>query len=134
MVAGTLGSLDKAGATKMAQISTTAGIDTSKAKLDAAVYGRTERWQVDNTPAGWRRLAAELSKAGMTRIGIEATGGYERGVVGYLRDKGFSVLVLQPMQVKAYARMHLHRAKNDKLDAALIAACAASIDQPRTRA
>ena len=53
-------------------------------------------------------------------------------MVGYLRDKGFSVLVLQPMQVKAYARMHLHRAKNDKLDAALIAACAASIDQPET--
>lgn len=131
MVAGTLGSLDKAGATKMAQISTTAGIDTSKAKLDVAMYGRTERWQVDNAPVGWRRLAAELAKAGVTRIGIEATGGYERGAVGHLRDKGFCVLVLRPMQVKAYARMHLHRAKNHKLDATLIAACAASIDQPR---
>jgi transposase len=48
-----------------------------------------------------------------------------------LRDKGFVVLVLQPIQVKAYARVHLRRAKNDKLDTALIAACAATIDRPR---
>jgi transposase len=41
------------------------------------------------------------------------------------------VLVLQPMQVKAFGRVHLRRAKNDALDAALIAACAATLDQPR---
>ena len=52
-------------------------------------------------------------------------------MVGYLRDKDFTVLVLQPLQVKAYARVHLRRAKNDKLDAVLIAACTATIDQPR---
>jgi transposase len=130
MVAGTHGSLNKAGSTKMTQISTTAGIDTAKAKLDIAVHGG-EHWQVDNTSVGWRRLAADLSKAGVIRVGIEASGGYESGVVGYLRDKGFAVLVLQPLQVKAYARVHLRRAKNDKLDAALIAACTATIDQPR---
>ncbi len=131
MVAGTHGSLNKAGSTKMTQNSTTAGIDTSKAKLDIAVHGRTERWQVDNAVFGWRRLAADLSRAGVTRVGIEASGGYESGVVGYLRDKGFVVLMLQPIQVKAYARVHLRRAKNDKLDAALIAACAATIERPR---
>ena len=131
MVAGTTGSFNKAGSTKMTQISRTAGIDTSKAKLDIAVDGGGERWQVDNSSGGWRRLAAELSNAGVTRIGIEASGGYESGVVGALRDKGFIVLVLQPIQVKAYARVHLRRAKNDKLDAVLIAACTATIDQPR---
>ena len=131
MVAGTHGSLNKAGSTKMTQISTTAGIDTSKAKLDVALHGRAEHWQVDNILVGWRRLAADLSKAGVTRVGIEASGGYECGVVGYLRDKGFVVLLLQPIQVKAYARVHLRRAKNDKLDAVLIAACTATIDQPR---
>ena len=125
-----LGSLHKAGSTKMTNISTTAGIDTSKAKLDVAVHGRAERWQVDNTPAGWRHLAAVFGKAGVTRVGIEATGGYERGVVAYLRDQGFTVLVLQPIQVRAYARMRLRRAKNDKLDATLIAACAAEIEEP----
>jgi transposase len=47
-----------------------------------------------------------------------------------LRERGFTVLVLQPMQVKAYARMHLRRAKNDAIDAALIAACADAIEPP----
>jgi hypothetical protein len=63
-----LGSLHKAGSTKMTQtITTTAGIDTSKAKLDVAVHGRTERWQVDNTSRGWQRLAANLAKTGVRR-------------------------------------------------------------------
>jgi transposase len=110
---------------------TTAGIDTSKAKLDIAVHDRTERWQVANKLSGWRTLVADLAKAGVTRVGIEATGGYERGVVEHLRSAGFTVLVLQPMQVKAFGRVHLRRAKNDALDAMLIAACAAGLDQPR---
>jgi transposase len=127
-----LGSLYKAGSKKMTQINTTtAGIDTSKAKLDIAVHDRTERWQVANARAGWRTLVTNLTKAGVTRVGIEATGGYERGVVNHLRAAGFTVLVLQPMQVKAFGRVHLRRAKNDALDAVLIAACAASLDQPR---
>jgi transposase len=110
---------------------TTAGIDTSKLKLDIAVHGRTERWQVANVLSGWRVLAANLAKVGVTRVGIEATGGYERGVVEHLRAAGFTVLVLQPIQVKAFGRVHLRRAKNDALDAVLIAACAATLNQPR---
>jgi transposase len=109
----------------------TAGIDTSKAKLDIAVHGRTERWQVANALPGWRMLVANLAKVGVTRVGIEATGGYERGVVEHLRAAGFTVLVLQPIQVKAFGRVHLRRAKNDALDTELIAACTAAIDQPR---
>jgi transposase len=108
----------------------TAGIDTSKGKLDIAIDGSTTCWQVENTAIGWRHVAERLAAAGVTRVGIEATGGYERGVVRYLREKGFTVLVLQPAQVKAYARMHLRRAKNDKIDAALIAACAAGLEAP----
>jgi transposase len=127
-----LGSLYKAGSTKMTQTNiTTAGIDTSKLKLDIAVHQRTERWQVTNTLPGWRTLTTNLAKAGITRVGIEATGGYERGVVEHLRAAGFTVLVLQPLQVKAFGRVHLRRAKNDALDAVLIAACAATLDQPR---
>ena len=110
---------------------TTAGIDTSKLKLDIAVHGRTEGWQVANALPGWRALAANLAKTGVTRVGIEATGGYERGVVQHLRTAGLTVLVLQPMQVKAFGRVHLRRAKNDALDAVLIAACTATLDQPR---
>jgi transposase len=107
---------------------TTAGIDTSKGKLDIAIHGRSERWQVANQRPGWQALAGKLAKAGVARIGIEATGGYERGVVAHLRAAGFTVLVLQPTQVKAFGRIHLRRAKNDALDAVLIAACAAVLD------
>lgn len=111
-------------------IMTTAGIDTSKDTLDIAVHGRPGRWRFDNDVSGWRVLAATLTKAGVRRVGIEATGGYERGVTKHLRAAGFTVLVLQPIQVRAYARFCLRRAKNDVLDAALIAACAADLDPP----
>jgi transposase len=110
---------------------TTAGIDTSKGKLDIAVHGRAEQWQVANTLPGWRILTNKLTKAGVSRVGIEATGGYECGAVQYLRAAGFTVQVLQPVQVKAFGRMHLRRAKNDALDAVMIAACTAALDQVR---
>ena len=109
----------------MSKITTrTAGIDTSKARLDVAVDGQAGTWRVENAPAGWRRLAGEPCKAGVGRVGIEASGGYERGVVAHLRTAGLSVLLLQPVQVRAYAKAHLRRAKNDTLDARLIAAFA----------
>ncbi|WP_439358349.1 IS110 family transposase [Bradyrhizobium sp. DASA03007] len=117
----------------MAQTSTTtAGIDTSKAKLDIVVHGRDEGWEVANDLPGWRKLVQLLTKAGVKRVGIEATGGYERGVVEHLRAAGVIVLVLQPIQVKAFGRSRLRRAKNDTLDAALIAACAASLEEVRS--
>jgi transposase len=102
---------------------TTAGIDVSKVTLDVAIHGRAEISQVPNTTAGWKVLAATLGAAGVTRVGIEATGGYERGVVSQLRDKGIEVTVLQPVQVKAFGMLSLRRAKTDRIDAALIAAC-----------
>jgi transposase len=105
-----------------------AGIDTAKDNLDVALPG--QHWRVENTLRGWKRLRSDLTRAGVERVGIEATGGYERGVVGHLRAAGFTVLVLQPIQVRAFARVHLRRAKNDTLDAVLIAACAAAMQEP----
>lgn len=122
---------NKAGTTKMLNTTTTAGIDASKDTLDVAVPGLPEHWQVENASAGWRRLAKRLKERAITRAAIEASGGYERGVVAHLRGQGITVLVLQPAQVKAYARARLRRAKNDKLDAALIADCAECIGVPR---
>lgn len=106
----------------------TAGIDTAKDKLDVAVHGQTGAFTVENRPAGWKKLSARLAGAAVQRIGIEATGGYERGVSRYLRAAGFTVIVLQPLQVRAFARLHLRRAKNDRLDAVLIAACTHMLD------
>ena len=62
---------------------------------------------------------------------MEASGGYERGLASALREAGFAVAVLQPRQVRAFALFRLKRAKNDRLDAALIARCVAEIDTPR---
>ena len=107
---------------------TVAGIDTSKAKLDIAIHGSSSCWRVDNTPAGFKLLATQLATAKVSKVGIEATGGYENGVVAYLRASGLEVHVLQPMQVKALAHMKLMRAKNDRIDARLIAACTALVE------
>jgi transposase len=109
-----------------------AGIDIAKDKLDLAIHGLPIHLTVENRRPGWRRLADELAKAGVNRVGVEASGGYERGVVAHLRAAGLAVVLLQPLQVKAYARLHLRRAKNDTLDAALIAACTAALDEPHS--
>lgn len=109
-------------------ITTTAGIDTAKDKLDMAVHGQSLHLTVENQAAGWKQLTTALRRAGVGRVGIEATGGYERGVVAHLRRAGFLVIVLQPLQAKAYARLHRRRAKNDTIDAAVIAACTAMLD------
>ena len=112
----------------------TAGIDTGKDRLDVAVHGGAGPFTVDNTPAGWHSLAARLAQDGVRRVGIEATGGYERGVARHLQGAGFSVVVLQPLQVRAFAKLHLRRAKSDRIDAVLIAACTHVLDPKETKA
>lgn len=104
-----------------------AGIDTGKRKLDVAIDGRCEQLQVDNTPEGHKALMAWLRKYRVKRIGIEASGGYEQPVVAELRRMRFVVVVFQPAQVRAYAKFHSQHAKNDKIDAALIASCTAAV-------
>lgn len=103
-----------------------AGIDTGKRKLDVALDGSKKRLQVDNTAEGHEVLSAWLRQYRIKRVGIEASGGYEQAIVATLRKDHFVVIVFQPAQVRAYAKFHLQRAKNDKIDAALIAACTAA--------
>ena len=104
-----------------------AGIDTGKQMLDIAIDGVSEQLQVTNTAADHEVLADWLRRRRVKRVGIEASGGYELAVVATLRRKGFVVVVFQPAQVRAYAKFHLQRAKNDKIDAALIATCTAAV-------
>jgi transposase len=108
------------------RITICAGIDTGKRKLDVALDGRSEQRQVENTPEGYMVLVEWLQHQKVKRVGIEASGGYEQAVVAELRRKRFVVVVFQPAQVRAYAVFHLQRAKNDRIDAALIAACTAA--------
>ena len=127
MVEGTKGSHHKDGSRKMSKHSMVcAGIDTGKRKLDVALNKGLAALQMDNTADGHSALSAWLRKHRVKRVGIEASGGYEQAVVSHLRGDGFVVIVFQPAQVRAYAKFHLQRAKNDKLDAALIAVCTAA--------
>jgi transposase len=128
MVDGTVGAHRKEGSRKMKKHSMVcAGIDTGKRKLDVALDARLEQLQVDNDPDGHRALSAWLRQHRVKRVGIEASGGYEQAVVAQLRRDGFVVVVFQPAQVRAYAGFVGQRAKNDKIDAKLIAACTAAV-------
>lgn len=112
----------------MTSPTTTAGIDTGKDSLDVALDTSDLALKVENSPTGWKQIVRFLKQNRVKRIGIEASGGYEQGVVAHLREQGFTVLLLQPLQVKAFARFKLRRAKNDRCDARLIAQCAASLE------
>lgn len=110
---------------------TIAGIDVGKLQLDVAVHGQVEQHRVANDATGWEALVAWLGERGVRRVGMEATGGYERGVRARLEAQGLEVVVHQPLEVKLFARLKRQRAKTDRLDAALIAAATAQVDTVR---
>jgi transposase len=105
-----------------------AGIDVGKKALDAAVLGLSEPRRTANDAAGWGELIAWLRAHQVRRVGLEATGGYERGVREALEAAGFEVVVHQPLEVRLFARVKRLRAKNDRIDAALIAQATAQVD------
>lgn len=100
-----------------------AGIDTGKAKLDIVLSPGGQELQVDNTPDGHIVLSDWLNEHRVTHAGIEASGGYEAAIVAHLRARDIAITRFQPAQVRSYAGYRLQRAKNDKIDARMIAAC-----------
>ena len=106
-----------------------AGIDVSKAKLDVALHPGGEHLVVEYTAAGLKKLDAFLIRHKAARVGFEASGGYEIRLMAHLRQHPTMAMArLQPAQVRAFARSRLQRAKNDRLDALLIAAFTASLE------
>lgn len=108
-----------------------AGIDVGKRQLDVAVYGHCDELQVANAVAGISALVAWLKAREVGRVGMEASGGYERAVRSALEAAGLEVVVHQPIEVRLFARLKRRRAKNDRLDARLIAAATAQVDTVR---
>jgi transposase len=108
-----------------------AGIDVGKRQLDAAVYGHCDEHQAANTTTGISELVAWLKAHEVGRVGMEATGGYERAVRLALEAAGFEVVVHQPIEVRLFAKLKRRRAKNDRLDARVIAAATAQVDTVR---
>jgi transposase len=108
-----------------------AGVDVGKAYLDVAVHGAEGSVRVTNAPAGLSELIAWLKDREVGRVGLEATGGYERRARAALEAAGFEVVVHQPLEVRLFARLKRLRAKNDRIDAVLIAAATAQTDAVR---
>lgn len=105
-----------------------AGVDVGKRRLDAAVHGQAEQLEVGNDQAGIGELIGWLRAREVGRVGLEASGGYERELREALSAAGFEVVVHQPLEVRLFARLKRRRAKNDRLDAALIAAATAQVE------
>lgn len=97
------------------------GIDVSKDNLDGVVLGEKQTWQVDNTPNGITCLVEQMAALRPKLIVVEATGGYQRGVVEALFQAGLSVAVVNPARVRQFARACGLLAKTDKLDAQVLA-------------
>jgi transposase len=109
-----------------------AGVDVGKAHLDVAVHGVEETVRVTNAPGGIGEMIAWLKARAVDRVGLEATGGYERAARTALEAAGFAVVVHQPLEVRLFARLKRLRAKNDRIDAQLIAMATAQLDAVRT--
>ena len=100
------------------------GIDVSKDTLDVdcARGQRKQRRSLANSPEGWQELVDWLKTMGVKQahVCLEATGRYSLGVAWALHKAGHMVSIVNPAQIRDFARTKLGRNKTDKVDAALI--------------
>lgn len=111
----------------MAQFVPSVGIDVSKDRLDVALDRSEERLSVSNDAAGWQELCRWLRRIGVRAIGIEASGGYERGAIWALLDAGLPVRSVNAWKLRQFAKATGGLAKNDRLDARAIARFVATL-------
>ena len=97
------------------------GIDVSKDQLDIMILPEQQCSSVSNDPAGWSELVEHLDGASIAAIGIEASGGYERGVMRALLAAGVPIRRINPFKLRQFARASGVLAKNDPIDARMIA-------------
>src|SRR5207245_4031370 len=100
------------------------GIDVAKAQLDIALRPSGERWAVPNDASGVMTLVDRVQALHPTLIVLEATGGLERAVTSALATAGLPVVVVNPRQVRDFARATGQLATTDALDARALAHCA----------
>ena len=109
------------------------GIDVSKAQLDVAVVPAGETTQFANTDVGLGELVAWAQTCQPQLIVLEATGGLELLATGRLTASGLAVAVVNPRQVRDFAKATGRLAKTDRIDAQLIAQFGEAIKPvPRT--
>jgi transposase len=99
------------------------GMDVAKATLDlhALTVSYPRSRQFANSPAGHRALLRWLQRLGSLHVVCEASGGYERAVVTALQQAAIAISVVNPRQVRDFARAQGRLAKTDRLDAQVLA-------------
>ena len=97
------------------------GIDVSKAHLDVYVRPSGESFRVSHDDAGFVTLIARMQPLTPTVVVLEATGGYEVTVAAALAGARLPVAVVNPRQIRDFARATGQLAKTDSLDARIIA-------------
>jgi transposase len=104
----------------------TVGIDVSKDRLDVAVHPSGEAFVVERNAAGLERLTVRLRELSPHIVALEATGGFETIAAAALAAAELPVVIVNPAQIRAFAKAIGQRAKTDPIDAAVIARFAAA--------
>ncbi len=103
------------------EVSRFVGIDVSKDKLDVCVLPGGELSEFTNDAAGIAKLVALLQQLAPVAVVLEATGGYERAALFAMQDAGLPVTLVNPRQVRDFAKGIGQLGKTDRLDAAVLA-------------
>ena len=116
----------------MAEVTRFVGIDVSKAQLDVALGDNEGTFSIANDEHGIRELLKRLTP-GADLVILEATGGLEVAVAGALATAGIAVAVVNPRQVREFARATGRLAKTDRLDAQVLARFGEAVKPPVRR-
>lgn len=106
------------------------GIDVAKDELQVAVYPSGETWQTAYDEAGLEQLVARLNQAQPELIVLEATGGLEVPLAAALCSAGLRAVVVNPRQVRDFAKAVGKLAKTDRLDAGILARFGEAVRPP----
>jgi len=106
------------------------GIDVSKQLLEVGVHQSDFHFRCPNDPKQFPTLITELISLRPARIVLEATGGLERPLLQALQPVGLPVVVINPRQVRDFAKALGLLAKTDRLDARVLAHFAAAVQPP----
>lgn len=109
------------------------GIDVAKAELVISVLPSAERFTVENDERGVRTLVQRVAASRPQLIVLEATGGYELLAVAALAAAALPVVVVNPRQVRDFAKATGQLAKTDRIDADILARFA-DVVRPDVRA
>lgn len=104
------------------------GIDVSKSTLDVFILPGNKHMQFKNEPSGIQKLAKKLNMFPDALIVMEATGGYEKPSAYALFKAGLKVCIMNPRQIRDFAKALGKLAKTDKIDAYVIALFASKIE------